>query len=335
MTTLDPAAPAPRSAGAPAAPAYPPIDYPFGPFAPSPANPVLRPGPGAWESANVYNPAAIVHDDRVVLLYRAHADDLVSSVGYAVSDDGLRFERDPDPVLVPEHPYERFGCEDPRVVRIGDTFYLTYTGWDRTTARLCLATSTDLRTWTKHGPMLPGLDTFGGTRQPPVEEWSKGGVILETPVDGRYLMYVGEGNVYLAESEDLLHWRVADPEPVLVPRPGTFMGGLVETGPQPLITRTGHILLVHNSAIHPPEGGFHYSCGQVLFDPARPTVPVAALLQPWLAPTAAEDRSGLSPDVTFVEGLVWFRDTWFAYYGQGDTTVGVATFRPAGNAGDR
>jgi predicted GH43/DUF377 family glycosyl hydrolase len=307
---------------------HPAIDYPLGPFTPSPENPVLRPGPGAWESTNVYNPAAIVHDDRVVLLYRAHADDIVSSIGFASSSDGVRFERDRDPVLVPEHPYEIYGCEDPRVVRIGDTFYLTYTGWDREAARLCLATSTDLRNWTKHGPMLPGLNTFAGLRTTPTDEWSKGGVILETPVDGRYLMYVGEGNVYLAESEDLLHWRLVDPDPVLVPRPGTFMGDLVETGPQPLITRTGHILLVHNSAVLKPEGGVYYACGQILLDPAQPTRPVSAMLEPWLEPTTDEDRHGLVDNVTFVEGLVWFRDTWFAYYGQSDTTVGVATFRP-------
>ena len=307
----------------------PPIDFPFGPFVPSEHNPVLRPGRHEWESANVYNPAAIVVGDRVALLYRAHADDIVSSVGLAWSDDGLAFDREADPVLVPEHDYERYGCEDPRVVEVAGTYYLTYTGWDREAARLCLATSTDVRTWTKHGPVLPGLNTFAGVRETPVADWSKGGVILDEPIDGRYLMYVGEGNVHLAESDDLLHWRLVAEDPVLVPRPGTFMGDLVETGPQPVLTRTGHILLMHNSAVDLRGGGVRYACGQVLFDPAEPTVPVATLLQPWLEPTTDEDRHGLVDNVTFVEGLVFFRGTWFAYYGQSDTTIGVATFTPA------
>ncbi|MGJ6979755.1 glycoside hydrolase family 130 protein [Aestuariimicrobium soli] len=296
---------------------------------------MLRPGTARWESACVYNPAAIVHDDRVVLLYRAHADDIVSSIGLAWSDDGLHFEREAEPVLWPEHDYEKYGCEDPRVVRVDDTFFLTYTGWDRSAARLCLATSTDLRNWTKHGPMLPGLNTFAGLRTTPEAEWSKGGVILETPVDGRYLMWVGEGNVYVAESSDLVTWRLLSDEPVLRPSPGTFMGDLVETGPQPVLTRTGHVLLMHNSAIELPEGGVYYACGQVLIDPAEPTVPVAALLQPWLEPTTDEDRHGLVDNVTFVEGLVFHRRTWFAYYGQSDTTVGVATFTPHPDAGQR
>ena len=95
-----------------------------------------------------------------MLLYRAHADDIVSHVGLATSDDGINFERHPEPVLSPTEPYEEFGCEDPRVTEIDGTYYLTYTAWDRMNAQLCLATSTDLFTWEKHGPMFPDFNTF-------------------------------------------------------------------------------------------------------------------------------------------------------------------------------
>jgi predicted GH43/DUF377 family glycosyl hydrolase len=287
--------------------AAPPIDYPFGPFRPAEHNPVLRPGRHDWESANVYNPAAIVVDDRVALIYRAHSDDIVSSLGLAWSDDGSTFSTEPDPVMVPEHDWERYGCEDPRVVGIGGTYYLTYTGWDRHTARLCLATSGDLRTWTKHGPIVPGINTFQGIRETPGPDWSKGGVILPERVDGRWLMWFGEGNVHLATSDDLLNWTPS-PEPVLRPEPGT--------------------LLMHNSAITSPDGGVRYACGQVLIDPHRPGRVVAKLTEPWLEPSSAEELSGLVDNVTFVEGLVYHRGTWFAYYGQSDTTIGVATFTP-------
>jgi predicted GH43/DUF377 family glycosyl hydrolase len=307
--------------------AFPLVDFPFGPFRPSPANPVLRPGRGTWEATNVYNPAAIIRDGQIVLIYRAHADDIVSSLGLAFSDDGFRFETEPNPVLVPEHDYERYGCEDPRVVEVDGTYYLTYTGWDRHTARLCLATSDNLRDWHKHGPIVPGINTFAGIRQTPGPDWSKGGVILPEPIDGRYLMWFGEGNIHLATSTDLLHWE-ADPTPVLRPEPGTFMGDLVETGPQPIRTRTGHVLLMHNSAIVSPDGGVYYACGQVLIDPHRPDRVVAKMTEPWLEPSTREDREGLVDNVTFVEGLVFHRGTWFAYYGQSDTTIGVATFTP-------
>ena len=67
--------------------------FPLGPFTPYENNPILRPKGDTWESSNLYNPAALVVDDRVVLLYRAHAEDIVSHVGIAFSEDGYHFER--------------------------------------------------------------------------------------------------------------------------------------------------------------------------------------------------------------------------------------------------
>ena len=85
----------------------PHAEFPLGPFTPYAENPILRPQGDGWESGSVYNPAAVVKDDKVVLLYRAHADDIVSHVGLATSDDGIHFERHPEPVLSPSEDYER------------------------------------------------------------------------------------------------------------------------------------------------------------------------------------------------------------------------------------
>ena len=128
-----------------------------------------------WESGSVYNPAAVVKDGQVVLLYRAHADDIVSHVGLATSDDGIHFERHPEPVLSPSEDYERHGCEDPRVTEIDGTYYLTYTAYDGTNAQLCLATSTDLFTWEKHGPLFPDFNTFEPNADDVPTPWSKAG----------------------------------------------------------------------------------------------------------------------------------------------------------------
>jgi predicted GH43/DUF377 family glycosyl hydrolase len=85
---------------------------------------------------------------------------------------------------------------------------------------------------------------------------------------------------------------------------------------------------MHNSATVRPDGRVRYACGQVLIDPRRPGRVIAKLTEPWLVPSSAEELSGLVDNVTFVEGLVFHRGTWFAYYGQADTTIGVATFTP-------
>lgn len=308
-----------------------PIHFPLGPFTPYEGNPILTPQGQGWESGSVYNPAAVVVDDRVALLYRAHADDIVSHVGLAWSDDGVTFTREAEPVLSPTEDYDSQGAEDPRVTRIDDTYYLTYTGWDGHTALLCLATSTDLHNWTKHGPLFPDFDTFQPQGHGQTGPWSKAGGILPQPVDGTYLMYFGEGSIWVATSEDLLHWTPITPDdepPVMAPRRGTFSDFLVEVGPPPMVMDNGLVLLIHNAAIKNPDGSVRYTAGQALFDPARPTEILAELTRPWIEPTAFEDLHGLVSNVTFVEGLVWFRDQWFAYYGQSDSTLGVATYAP-------
>jgi beta-1,2-mannosidase len=316
------------------------VQFPLGPFRPYEGNPVLAPRGSGWESGSVYNAAAVVRGERVALLYRAHAPDVVSHVGLAFSDDGLHFEREPEPVLSPAEPYDRYGVEDPRVTEIAGTYYLTYTGWDRVRALLCLATSTDLRNWTRHGPILPGVDSRHAAsrdRTGPYSApgpWSKAGGILPVPVGGRYLMYYGEGCVYLAESTDLLHWTPAGTAaPVLEPVPGTFAAHLVEVGPPPLCTANGLILLLYNAAARGEDDHLRYTCGQALIDPQRPGEALATLRRPWLEPRTARERHGLFPNVTFVEGLVHFRDTWFAYYGQADSTLGVATARDTDSYG--
>jgi beta-1,2-mannosidase len=305
-----------------------PATFPLGPFRPHEGNPILRPRGDGWESGHVYNPAAVVKDGQVVLLYRAHADDLVSHVGFATSDDGINFDRLPDPVLSPSEDYDVHGCEDPRVTEVDGVYYLTYTGWDRMSAQLCLATSTDLRNWRKHGPMFPDFNTFRPSPDAPPGPWSKAGGILATPVDGRYLMYFGEGSIYHAWSDDLIHWTPSsNDEPVMTPEPDTYMSFLVEVGPQPVLTDNGLILLVHNAAIKNPDGSVRYTCGQVLIDPSRPAEVLARMERPWLEPQTFEDTHGLVSNVTFVEGLVHFKDAWFAYYGQSDSTLGVAVHR--------
>ncbi len=313
--------------------AGPHAEFPLGPFTPYDGNPILSPQGAGWESGSVYNPAAVVRDGCVHLLYRAHADDLVSHVGLASSADGLAFERQPEPVLSPSEDWDRFGCEDPRVTEIDGTYYLTYSGWDRASAQLCPATSEDLHTWTKHGPMFPGFDTFRPRDNGTGRTWSKAGGIVPVPVDGRWLMYFGEGSLWYAWSDDLLHWEPgSNDHPVMTPTPpGTFGEYLVEVGPQPVVTNNGLILLLHNAAVKNADGSVRYTCGQLLFSPDDPTRPLAQMTRPWLEPRTREDVEGLVPNVTFVEGLVHFKDTWFAYYGQSDSTVGVATYRVGAN----
>ena len=85
-------------------------------------NPILRPDPSKpYESTCAYNPAAAVHEGKVYIVYRAEDKDKLSSLCLAVSKDGYSFEKyEGNPILKPELPEEKQGCEDPRVTKIGE-----------------------------------------------------------------------------------------------------------------------------------------------------------------------------------------------------------------------
>lgn len=300
--------------------------FPLGPFTPYAKNPILRPRGDTWESGNLYNPAAIVIDEQVVLLYRAHAEDIVSHIGLAHSPDGYDFERHDQPILSPEHDYESHGCEDPRVSKINDTYYLTYTGYDGTDAQLCLATSSDLQHWTKHGPVLPaGYDTFAPTTGRSGRTWSKAGVIHTEPIDGVYYLYFGEGAIFYATSTDLINWTPCpNDQPLYTPTRGDWDEKLVEIGAPPVISEDGLLIFMINGARAGESTRVDYRCGQIAIPLNNPTEVIAKMTRPWLQPESFEELNGLVSGVTFVEGLVWFKDRWLAYYGQSDTTLAVA-----------
>ena len=89
-------------------------------------DPVLSPQGDGWESAGTFNPAVVLHHGKFVMLYRAQDRSGTSRLGYGESTDGIHFTRRSQPVLSPEVDYEKDGgVEDPRLVKFGDTYYLT------------------------------------------------------------------------------------------------------------------------------------------------------------------------------------------------------------------
>ncbi|MGH3088497.1 MAG: glycoside hydrolase family 130 protein [Rubrobacteraceae bacterium] len=309
------------------------LRYPLGPFEKYFGNPILSPRGDGWEEKDLFNPAAVVRDGKVFLLYRAedasgegewHG---TSRVGLAASEDGFAFERRPEPILYPTEPYEKpGGCEDPRVSKVGDTYLMTYTAFDGESARLCLADSKDLLAWEKHGVMFPEW-TGGGDKV-----WSKSGAILEEPVGGRYVMYFGDTSIWAANSEDLKNWTPID-EPVFDPSqdPEAFDSVLVEPGPQPLMTEEG-IILIYNAArriggANSPPGALRYSAGQALLSKEDPTQVLERAKEPFFTPEEPDEIEGQVDNVVFLEGLARHRETLFLYYGMADSKIGVATCR--------
>lgn len=335
----------------------------IGPFTKPAGNPVIAPATDSWfrspmndsvvhwEAYATFNPAAVVRNGRVMLLYRAEdasGDSVIghhtSRLGLAMSSDGIRFSRRPLPVLYPDRDAQRAnewpgGVEDPRLVEREDGEYvLTYTQWNRDVPRLAVATSRDLLTWVKHGPAFAAA--AGGKY---LRTESKSGAILArlvgerlvaTKVNGRYWMYFNVPEILVATSDDLLSWTPVEDDQgralrVLAPRPGYFDSWLVEAGPPALLTDRG-IVMLYNAGNSGTYGDSTvpartYTGGQALFDATNPLRLLARSEHPFIRPTEPYERSGQYREgTTFLEALVRKQDRWLLYYGTADSRVGVA-----------
>ena len=292
----------------------------FGSWHRASSHPVVSPQGDSWESAGTFNPAVIIHKGKFVMLYRAQDKNGTSRLGYAESGDGIHFTRRVEPVLSPEADYEKDGgVEDPRLLKIGEIYYLTYTGYNKKDAQLCLATSKDLVHWERKGVILPAYKGHWNVG------WTKSGAIVPEKIEGKYWMYfLGTSadktdQMGLAYSTDLLHWTEAAQTPVLPRRPGQFDSRVVEPGPPPIVTSRG-IVLIYNAA----DDKLVYRAAVAIFDRKDPRKVLFRSDKPIFKPEKEWEKVGQVPNVVFVEGMAKKGNRYLFYYGAADKYVGVA-----------
>ncbi|MCY2929395.1 MAG: endo-alpha-N-acetylgalactosaminidase family protein [Planctomycetota bacterium] len=300
----------------------------------------------AWESMAVYNPAPVVRDGRIHILYRADARNpalqwgRTCRIGLASSEDGITFTRHPRPVLYPANDawkqYEwEGGCEDLHVVEGEDgVYYMNYTAWDGHRDAMCVATSSDLIQWTKHGPAFgkraPG--SVWHTRSGVVITRLESGRLIAARINGKYLMYYTH-ECRMATSDNLIDW---EPLPTVVwptYRQGFFDSGSCESGAIALLREDG-ILLMYNGG---DSLSGRWTLGQALLDARRPDRVLAVLHRPFLV----RDRSWETPpagfphDCVVANGMVPFKGQWLLYYGACDHVIGLAVCDHGGRIGNR
>lgn len=335
---------------------------------PEKANPIITPNPSSqfdcpmqgkkigWEESDVFNPAATVRDGKICILYRAEDNSATgigkrtSRIGLAESEDGIHVQRRSTPVLYPDKDnmkeYEwPGGCEDPRVAMTEEGVYvMAYTSWNRKVPRLCIATSRDLIKWEKHGPAFAkayngrfkDMACKSGSMVTKIEH----GKQVLAKIDGKYFMYWGEHMVGAATSDDLVNWTpVLDDKNelavVIKPRDQYFDSALTECGPPAVMTDKGIVLLYNGknqTNDHRRDKRFTagaYCAGQILTDAKDPMKVLQRLDVPFFRPMASFEKSGQYVDGTvFIEGLVFFKNKWYLYYGCADSQVGVAVYDP-------
>ena len=337
------------------------------------ANPILTPGTNSfidpiinkkifWEEKDVFNPAIVVKDNKIFMLYRAQ-DKIglpggTSRIGLAESSDGIHFTRHAAPVLFPANDaYKKYewqgGIEDPRVVEDSSgVYYMMYTAFDGKVARLLIAISTDLLHWQKKGSVF--TKAYNGKY---INKWSKSGSvvstykngkIIATKINGKYWMYWGDQFIWSATSDDLINWvpveMTKDEKPIvplrnealnmpdlkiIIPtRAKKFDSDLVESGPPAMITDKG-ILLIFNSRNISAIGDSTlsegtYAASQVLLDKNDPTKILQRLDNYFIKPDKPYELNGQVNHVCFLEGLAQFNGKYFLYYGTADSKIAVA-----------
>ena len=276
-------------------------------------NPILKPKvENEWESRLVFNPAAVYHNGLFHLFYRAMGVDNISRIGYAVSSDGFDFSRLDKPVFIPEGRLETGGCEDPRVIRLEDRFYMTYTAYSEEGVRVALASTVNFISWKRLGVILPDID-------------NKDAVLFPEKIEGKYVMFhrpMDEKplSIWIAYSDDLINWN--GHKKVMTPKAGNWDGVTIGASCPPLKTEKGWLLIYHGV-----DESSTYRLGVALFDLKDPWTLLHRHPEPILEPQEDYELCGEVNEVVFGCGACEVEGTYFIYYGAADRVVCVATIK--------
>ncbi len=285
-------------------------------------NPILLPEPTSpWECYNVFNPAVIYDRSLFHMFYRAQGLDWVSRIGYAVSRDGIHWNRLRQPILEPHDSTDSRGVEDPRVVKIDGVYYMTYTAYGRIFKGKgeatfagggilpMIARSTNLITWERIGPIVEGED-------------NKDHVLFPRRIKGRFVaLHRRRPYIWIAYSDDLHAWREEDMSPIFGPRRNNdWDSAAVGGNGVPIETEEGWLVFYHGYDAH-----HVYKQGVCLLDLDDPTRVIRRPKAPIFWPEELWELRGDVPNVVFscanpvVDGTIYF------YYGGGDHVIGLAT----------
>ncbi len=287
-------------------------------------NPILSPSDELWENKLVFNPGAIMVNEEIYLIYRAMGQrENYSRLGLAISQDGINFKRNKTPLYYGKgHPDESLGIEDPRVVKIDDTYYLTYTavsedleaevnrGWKEQIAkkpRIALSTTKDFKTYIDHDVIIPNLSGKNSSFFP------------RRVNDEFWLLYrAGVGKTYFGHSPSLTHWP--DVHQVFEERPGMWDCIRTGIGAPPIETEKGWLLFYHGVC----ESNI-YRLGIMFLDLEDPTKILYRSPEPILEPQEKYEKLGFIPNVVFTCGAIEKDDLYYVYYGAADQVIGLAT----------
>lgn len=281
-----------------------------------------------WQAKGTFNPAVIYEDRKFHIVYRAQSKDGTSVLGYAISSDGFHIDEYLDyPIYVPREPFEikpphvegNSGCEDPRISKIGNKYYMVYTAFDGINPPRVAITSINVddflkRNWKWEKPVI--------ISSPDIDD--KDACIVEGKITGTYLVFhrLG-GSIWLEITRDLNFsgQRYLAGKVLISPRKNKWDNVRLGIAGPPLETDKGWLLLYHGIS----EPDFKYKMGALLLDYKDPNNIIGRSDYPILEPETIYEIEGQVPNVVFSCGSVILKGQLYVYYGGGDRIIGVAT----------
>ncbi len=291
-------------------------------------NPIISPIPEhTWESKFTLNPAAIYGDEKIHILYRAQGNDNTSTIGYAVSTDGVHIDhRLSEPIYIPREKFEQkiyedsfSGCEDPRLTRLNEKIYMCYTAYDgvnptRVAFTNILTSDFIKNNWNWSTPILispPGVN-------------DKNTCLLSQKIKSKYVFLHRLKNSIWIDYVDSLEFKDnkwLQGEILIEPNEDSWDSEKIGIGPPPIKTSEGWLLIYHGLSKY--DG--RYRLGVALLEDENPTKVLSRLTYPVLEPVEPYEHQGLRPGTVFACGAVLKDDELFIYYGGADQFVCVAS----------
>ncbi len=280
-------------------------------------NPILTKTDVPFKVNSIFNPGVTKFNGKYLLICRIEMPTGKSSFVLAESKNGYSFHISDKPLLTAEdhkdfYEYVEWGIEDARVTKIGNKYYLTYTGYSRYLPLVILSETEDFITFKIHGPIS--------------EPTNKDCALFPEKINGSYWKVdrpsTGDKNgIWISKSPDLIHW--GEYKILMTPEPGSWEADKIGSSSCPVKTKDGWLMLYHGVR------GFGitsiYKLGVVLLDLDNPGKVIGRSKEPILAPEEAYERIGDVNNVVFSNGLIAEENGDVKiYYSGADTNICLA-----------
>lgn len=312
-----------------------------------------------FENEAVCNPSVYQDGKAIHLFYRAVSTGNFSSIGYCRLNEAYEIEqRNSEPVIEPELIHESHGIEDPRIVKIDDLYYLTYTAYDGVNALGALAISKDLITFEKYGIITPRIsynqfeeiiysredldDRYSPYYRNIIPHssicrsdflWDKDVIFFPRRINGKlYLMHRIKPDIQLVVFQDLSDLTIEfwhnyiyylEEHTVLKPKYKheiVHIGG----GAPPIETAAGWLIIYHGVRYELGKGNVYTACAALL-DLNNPMKEITRLPYPLFEPDNSWEEEGQVNNVCFPGGTSLIEDTLTIYYGAADEQIAMAS----------